>query len=93
MTTKTAFFSNHQFLIEDGRYIGVEFDSHRVMLGDRVKIKGDTYGYISPGINREGFGTVVDITDEYTDHYFGIQMDNGQYGHVKDARIANIIYT
>ena len=88
MRRKTGFFSNHQLLIDGNEIVGVEYDRYRIMRGERVKIQGDSHGYISPSITKEGYGTVVDITDKYTDHYFGVMMDNGQYGHVKIARIA-----
>lgn len=92
MNKRTAFFTNDFFLLdEDGKIVGIECNGHRAMLGDRVRIKGDTHGFIASGITKEGYGKIVDFTDNYSDHYFGIQMENGEYAHVKRARIAEIL--
>lgn len=90
---KIAYFQNDFFLIDDatGKIIGVENDGRRIMLGDRVRIKGDVRGYIQPGITKEGYGRIVDFTDAFSDHYYGVRMDNGEYAHVKRARIAEVL--
>lgn len=85
-----AYFDNFRFIVTDDeteRVVGVLEDATPYLIGDRVEIKGDTMGYISPSIRRPGLGFIVDIVTDYTDHFYGVRMDNGEYGHVKSARI------
>ncbi len=92
MGKRTAFFANDMFLLDDAnQIIGVECNGQKYMLRDRVRIKGDIRGYIEPGITQEGYGQIIDFADDYSDHYFGILMDNGEYAHVKRARIAEVL--
>ena len=57
------------------------------LIGDRVEVKADTMGWIAPGITRPGFGTITEICEDYSDHFFGVQMDDGEFGYLKLARI------
>ena len=85
-----AFFSNFQFIVTDDELelvVGVLEDKIAYLLGDRVIVSGDIMGYISPGIRKPGFGTIVGIRDDYTDHFYVVRMDNGEEGSVKSARI------
>lgn len=92
MKIRTAFFSNHYFLLDNnGKIIGAKCGDKCIMLGDRVRVKGDCYGYIGPGITEEGLGTVVDFNDRDTDHYFGVMMDNGECGYLNHNRITKVI--
>ena len=91
MKKKEAFYTNDFFLLdEDDNIIGVECSGRRAMLGDRVRIRDDGCGYIASGITEVGYGKIVDLTDDYTDHYFGVKMENGEYAHLKQARIAEV---
>ena len=90
-----AFFSNHWFVVTDDEYavtVGVVEEgplNHKTayLIGDRVEVTDDGVGYIGPGISRPGLGEIVDIERNDTDHYFGVQMDNGEFSHLKSARI------
>ena len=94
MDKKQAFFSNHFFLIgNNGKFIGVKCGDQCFMLGDRIKVEGDSHGHIAPGITRAGCGTIDDIVENFSDHYFGVRMDNGEYGYIKYPRIAKVLST
>ena len=80
--------SNHWFVInEDNQTIGVVENKTSYLIGDRVKVSTDGHGYIAPGITFPGMGKIVQINEDTTDQYYGVKMDNGQFGFVKSARI------
>ena len=56
------------------------------LLGDRVDVKGDIIGYICPGVVSPGRGEIVEIQRDI-DHYYGVRMDDGEFGYMKSARI------
>ena len=56
------------------------------LVGDQVMLTGDCYGYVAPGL-KPGPGTITKVCKDDTDHFFGIQMDDGSFGFVKEARI------
>lgn len=59
-------------------------------LYDDVRVNADCKGYIGDGIKHEGIGTIVRIRRDDTDYFFGVLMDNGEFGYVKDARLTTI---
>jgi len=68
--------------------VAVQIDGEiRYQLYDIVQITGDCCGYICPGIEHEGIGRIVEITNHKTDHFFGVLMDNKEFGFVKFSRI------
>ena len=86
--------ANYKLIVtNDGKAtpVGVVESRRIVYLGDRVKVSGDSRGYICPGIYRSGLGTIVGIRRDDTDHFFEILMDNGERGTAKGARIT-VIY-
>ena len=56
-------------------------------LYDRVRVTADSQGYICPTIKKEGMGRIVEIDRDDTDHFFGVLMDNGEFGFIKPGRI------
>lgn len=56
-------------------------------LYDDVIVTADVRGYIGVGISQEGYGKIVQIKRDDTDHFYGILMDNGEFGYLKAARI------
>ena len=62
----------------------------RFCVGDRVMVTGDSRGYICPGITKPGYGKIIEICRDSTDHHFHIMMDNGQSGYVKEARLTKV---
>ena len=92
-------FTNILYIVTDDEYeypVGVLFnpgdmDAMSYLLGDQVEIAGDCYGYVAPGISMPGVGRITEIQRDDTDHFFGIQMENGEFGFVKCARIRRIV--
>lgn len=85
-----AFYDNFHFIVTDdelGLVVGVLEDQTVYLLGDRVVVSGDIMGYICPGIHKPGLGTIIEIREDYTDHFYVVRMDNGERGSVKSARI------
>ncbi len=82
--------SNFKLIVTDDERetpVGVKENERLYLLGDRVKVEGDIMGYICPGINHPGMGTIVKIMRDDTDHFYMILMDNGERGFAKSARI------
>lgn len=92
-TYQPTIFSNCEFIVEDGKKVGViwnrgdEILEHRLMAGDIVSVEGDSYGYICPTIHHPGIGTITDIRDDNTDYWFFVEMQNGESGKVKSSRL------
>ncbi|MCI8290958.1 MAG: hypothetical protein HFJ25_01700 [Clostridia bacterium] len=59
-------------------------------LDDVVYVSDDGHGYICPNVTRGGLGKIVEIRRDDTDHFFGVQMDNGQFGYMKRARLMRL---
>ena len=82
--------SNFKLIVTDDESempVGVKENERIYLLGDRVKVTGDCKGYICPGINRPGMGTIVKIMKDNADHFYMILMDNNERGFAKSARI------
>ena len=86
--------SNFQFIVTDDEHhfaVGVLENEKSYLLGDRVLIAPDIMGYITPGIEHPGEGMITRICTDDIDHFYGVQMDNGEFGFVKSARIKSIL--
>ena len=82
--------SNFTLIVTDDENktpVGVKENDRIYLLGDRVRVEGDCMGYICPGINHPGMGTIVKIERDSTDHFYMILMDNNERGFAKSARI------
>ena len=95
-TTKPTSFANDLYLVDEkGKLAGIarNFDSSSGgsfwFVGDKVKIEGDCYGYICPGITKPGIGVIVEIREDDNDHWFHVQMiDSAEHGFCKVSRFA-----
>jgi hypothetical protein len=87
-------FANFKYIVsndEDNFVVGVLENAKSYLIGDRVKVGCDCRGYIAPGISQPGEGRITHIQRDDTDHFYGVQMDNGEFGFIKSARIVAII--
>ena len=81
--------SNYKLVInEQGSPVAVQINGVVAFrLNDTVKVTDDGYGYICPGISKPGIGQIVEICRDDTDHFFGVQMRNGEFGYMKCSRM------
>ena len=56
-----------------------------------VQVTDDGHGNICPGISHGGIGKIVEIRRDDTDHFFGVLMNNREFGFMKDARIKRVL--
>ena len=94
-TYEFTFFSNIQYIVENGTTVGIVFDRGKtyersLMVGDQVEVRGDCHGYICPGVRRNGFGVIEEINRDGTDHWFGVRTEHGEFGFCKAARLTKI---
>ena len=89
MELESTCYANHKLVIDNqGTPVAVQIDGVIAFrLNDIVEVTGDCYGYICPGIQYPGIGRIVDIRRDSTDHFYGVQMRNGEFGYVKGLRI------
>ena len=89
MYLESTCFANHKLVIDDnGTPVAVQINGVVAFrLNDTVKVTGDCRGYICPGITQPGIGRIVKIRRDDTDHFYGIEMANGEHGSVNDARL------
>lgn len=89
MKLESTCYSNYKLVIgEDDKPIAVQINGKIAFrLNDKVKVKGDIRGYICPGIKTPGIGKIVDIRRDSTDYFFGVRMENGEFGYMKDSRM------
>ena len=89
MKLENTIYSNYQLIIDEFDIpVAVRINGEdKFQLYDRVRVTADCHGYICPGIQHEGFGKIVEIRRDDTDHFFGVLMDNGEFGFTKSLRI------
>ena len=92
MKLEETIYSNYQ-IVRDDLNIAVAVringkDEYR--LYDRVNVHGDIHGYICSEITEEGEGQIIKISNDRGDHFFGVLMDNGEFGFVKSLRISRL---
>lgn len=89
MTLENTIYANHKLMIDEfGIPVGVQIDGKEAFrLYDMVRVTDDGRGYICPGINSPGYGRIIEIRRDSTDHFYGIKMSNGEFGFVKCTRI------
>lgn len=89
MKLEATNLSNYKLVIgDDDTPIGVQINGVVAFrLNDIVEVTADCRGYIAPGITSPGVGKIVEIRRHDTDHFFVVQMDNGESGFVKDCRM------
>lgn len=93
MKLECTIYSNHELVVDEFDIpVAVRINGEdKYRLYDRVYITDDGCGYICPEIKHEGMGKIVEIRRDATDHFFGVLMDNGEFGFVKSARIKLVV--
>ncbi len=91
METKATMFDNISYLINGGDIVGIRVDTGRCIkeyyVGDTVEVTGDCRGYICSGIKTPGKGKIVSVRKDDTDHFFVVEMENGETGIMKYHRM------
>lgn len=92
MTLKRTSFSNIFYICDnEGNIFGIREDpgvfQKDYYVGEMVKVTGDIHGYICPGIRTPGIGRITCVHEDNTDHFFTVEMVNGEIGSVKSARL------
>lgn len=89
MKLESTIYSNYQLVIDEFDIpVAVRIDGEdRYRLYDRVRVTGDCRGYICPTIKHAGTGKIVEIRRDDSDYFFGVLMDNGEFGFMKAARM------
>lgn len=89
MKLESTTFANHKLVIDDqGTPVAVQINGVEAFrLYDTVKVTGDCRGYICPGIKSAGRGEIVVIRRDDTDHFYGVKMENGEFGYMKCTRM------
>jgi len=89
MKLENTCYENHKLVInEQGNPTGVQINGVIAFrLNDTVEVTGDSIGYICPGIKKPGIGQIVEIRRDDTDHFYGVQMENGEFGYMKCGRM------
>ena len=94
MKLENTTYKNHKLVVD-------EFDipvavntngktTHR--LYEDVFVKAGCIGYIGEGITREGYGKIVCIRRDDEGCFFGVLMDNGEFGYVKPSRLVKLSF-
>lgn len=90
MKLESTIYANYKLVINEktNNPIAVKIDGTiAYRIHDHVKVTHDGFGYICPGITKPGFGQIVEIRRDKTDHFFGVEMSNGEFGYLKAERI------
>lgn len=89
MKLENTIFSNHQLVVDEFDIpVAVRIDGEdKYKLYDLVRVTHDGHGFICPGVKHEGIGRIVQIRRDDTDHFYGVLMNNGEFGFMKDARL------
>lgn len=92
MKLEPTVYANYYLMIAaNGTPVGVQVNGVVAFeLGDDVHVTDDGRGYICPGVTRGGKGKIVEIRRDDTDHFFGVQMENGRFGYMKRARLMRL---
>ena len=92
MKLENTNISNYQLVIDESNIpVAVRINGEvKYQLYDLVRVTADCRGYICPEIKNEGFGKIVKIRNDDTDYFFGVLMDNGEFGFMKSARIERV---
>ena len=89
MKLEETLYSNYKLVIDEFDIpVAVMVNGEvRYRLYDRVSVTDDGHGYICPGITKEGVGRIMQIERDDTDHFFGVLMNTGEFGFMKDNRL------
>lgn len=89
MKLEDTIFSNYKLVIDEFNIpVAVRINGEdKFKLYDLVRVTNDGCGYICPEIKHEGMGKIVEIRRDDSDYFFGVLMNNGEFGFMKDARM------
>lgn len=89
MKIENTIYSNYQLVVDDCNIpVAVRInDEVKFVLYDTVEVTADSHGFICSEITHEGMGIIVQIRRDTTDHFFGVLMEDGEFGFLKDSRI------
>ena len=89
MKLENTIYSNHKIVVDDNDTpVAVQVDGKIAFrLNDTVRVTGDCQGHICSGIIHSGVGKIVEIRRDDTDHFYGVQMNNGEFGYMKYNRL------
>lgn len=90
MKLEGTIYSNHKLVInEENNPVAVQIDGVVAFrIHDKVYVKSDSHGYICPGITHSGVGQIIEIRRDDTDHFYGVKMNNGEFGYMKHSRMS-----
>lgn len=93
MNLKNTAYSNYKIVIDEFDIaVAVQIDGQiKYKLYDRLFVAPDSIGYICEGITQGGCGTLMRVRQDTSDYFFGVLMDNGEFGYMKDSRIVKKI--
>ena len=93
MKLEETSYSNYQLVIDEFNIpVAVRVNGEdKYRLYDLVQVTDDGHGNICPGISHGGIGKIVEIRRDDTDHFFGVLMNNREFGFMKDARIKRVL--
>ncbi len=84
MKLEKTIHPNHSLVINEDN-IPVAVVVNRMVafrLNDLVIVTPDKNGNICPGIKHGGIGRIVEIRRTDTDRFYGVQMENGEFGYM-----------
>ncbi len=89
MKIEHTIFSNYELVVDEFDIpVAVQVNGElKYRLYDVVRVTADCRGYICPTIMHEGTGRIVEIRRDESDHFFGVLMDNGEFGFMKSTRL------
>ena len=92
MKLENTIYANYKLVIDEFDIpVAVQVNGEiRHRLYDEVYVKADCIGYICEGITHDGYGTIVRIRRNDSDYFFGVLMDNGEFGYMKNSRMTKI---
>lgn len=96
MKTKKTAFANILYICDDHEnVVGIRINpgkyQRKYYVGDIVKVTDDGCGYICPGIRTPGKGRIVSVHEDDTDHFFTIEMENGEIGRAVKANRLEVV--
>lgn len=84
------YYKGFKYIISDDDFemlVGIAEDEGIYFIGDRVRVSGDIIGYICPGIHCPGKGYIASLQTDAEKHFYGVQMDNGEFGFMESSHI------
>ena len=92
MKLENTVYSNHKLVIDDNDTpVAVQINGVvEFRLNDIVRVTDDGHGYICSDIHHSGIGRIIDIRRDNTDHFYGVEMKNGEFGYIKYNHMSHL---